>query len=83
MIVIELGYKSYVLPTSKAVALIEILEQAECYEHKYWNDEDRASRGMGDVKYTDHVYPNDQKFSMQIISNDLYNMAKLAGKPEK
>lgn len=83
MIVIELGYQKYVMPSDKALTLIGILEEAECYEHRYWNDDDRRARGMGDVKYTDHVYPNENKYNVQVISTDLYNMAKLAGKPEK
>jgi hypothetical protein len=29
------------------------------------------------------VYPNEEKYTMQVISDDLYHMAKLAGKPAK
>ena len=83
MITIEIGYTKFCLPKDKALTMIEILEKAEVYEAKYWNTEKRKERGMGDVDYTYHVYPNEKQFQMQIISDDLYNMAKLAGKPEK
>ena len=83
MIVVDLGYRSIVLPREEAFKLAEILEKAEVYEAKYWNAEKRKERGMGDVDYTYHVYPNERQFQMQIISDDMYNMAKLAGKPEK
>ena len=82
MIVIEIGYESYVLPTEKALQLIEILELAERYERKYWSKDERESRGMKE-EYTYHVYPNDKQYNMKIISDDMYRMAKLAGKPEK
>lgn len=82
MVVIEIGYHKYCLPKEQAFTMIEILEKAEVYEPKYWNTEKRKERGI-DVDYTYHVYPNEKQYSMQIISDDLYNMAKLAGKPEK
>ena len=84
MIVVEVGYQKLVLHREKAMLLAEILEQAECYEQKYWNEEERKRKGMSsDSNYTYHVYPNDNKYGMQIISDDVYRMAKLAGKPEK
>jgi len=32
---------------------------------------------------THHVYPNNEALTAKLISDDLYRMAKLAGKPEK
>ena len=80
MIVIELGYKNIVLPNKDAVTLLDILEKAEIFESKWIRVEDR---GNGGPDYTYHVYENTQQFGLKMISNDLYRMAKLAGKPEE
>lgn len=72
MMVIRLGYSHYVMPIKDAVQLMEILEKAEMYQHKY--------RSKDEV--THHVWPSDTVFEAQMIGNDLYSMAKLAGKPE-
>ena len=84
MVVIEVGYNKFCLPRDKALQLVEMLEQAEVYEAKYWSQEKRKKAGMDDgTDYTYHVYPNEKSFEMRIISDDLYQTAKLAGKPEK
>lgn len=72
MMIVSLGYSHYVMPTKDAVQLLEILEKAERYVHKYRaNDES-----------THHVWPNDTTVDAKMIGNDMYRMAKLAGKPE-
>lgn len=80
MILIELGYRSYIMPNDRALALIEMLESAEIYERVFIPKEKRIAGG-GD--YTHHVYQNEDGFSMRTISDGLYRMAKLAGKPAK
>lgn len=82
MVVISIGYDEYVFSREDAMTMIGLLEKAERYEQKYWNKEERAARGITS-EYTYHVYPNDKQNNMKIINNDLYQMAKLAGKPEK
>ena len=82
MIVVEIGYQKYVMQKEQAMKLIEVLEKAEVYEAKYWNETKRKEKGI-DADYTYHVYPNDKSFSMGIVADDHYRMAKLAGKPEK
>jgi len=82
MIVIDLGYRKVVLNREKAMQLMECLEGAEIYEERYWSDDKRKELGMTET-YTYHVYPNDANFSMQIVSDSKYQMAKLAGKPTK
>lgn len=79
MVVIEIGYRKYILPKEKAMLLAECLETAEMYEEKYWSEAERLDKGMTDA-YTYHVYPNDQTFNLKIVSDSLYQMAKLAGK---
>ena len=82
MVVVDLGYRKVILSKEQAFVLIECLEKAETYEEKYWNEAKRKEFGM-ENEYTYHVYPNEKSFSMQVISNDIYRMAKLAGKPEE
>ena len=80
MIVIDLGYRKVVMPKEKAMQLMDCLESAELYEEKYWSEDKRKELGMTET-YTYHVYTNESNFSMQIMSDSKYQMAKLAGKP--
>ena len=73
-VTIDLGYKSYVLDTKDALTLAEIVGKAEMYEEKY--------HGSGQDN-THHVYPNEERFTMRVLPDSMYNMAKLAGKPAK
>lgn len=82
MVVIDIGWQKIVLGREDALKLVEILEKSETYENKYWSREDREKLGMTE-EYTYHVYPNDKEYTMRIISDSHYEMAKLAGKPEK
>lgn len=82
MVVIDLGYRKVILPREKAFVLIDCLEGAEIYEEKYWDAEQRTALGMTE-KYTHHVYPLDTVFSMSIVGDSKYQMAKLAGKPQE
>lgn len=82
MIVIDLGYKSIVLPRAEGMKLLEILEKAEIYERKYWTSDKRRELGM-ETDYTYHVYPSDQEHMVKLITDQHYQMAKLAGKPQK
>jgi hypothetical protein len=82
MVVVDIGYKKYIMPRDKAMQLVEVLEGAEIYEEKYWSDEKRKEKGMTET-YTYHVYANEVNFSMQIMSDSKYQMARLAGKPQE
>jgi hypothetical protein len=82
MVVIEVGYKKYIMSREKALLLAEVLESAELYEAKYWGEADRAAKGMTE-SFTHHVYPNEASFEMRIVSDSLYALAKLAGKPQE
>lgn len=79
MIVVSLGYSSYVLSNKDAVALADILEKAELFEAIWIPSGERH----GGPDHTYHIYENDKQTEMKLISADLYRMAKLAGKPEK
>ena len=70
--VVSLGYGDIVLPTKDAVQLLEILEKAERYRQKY--------NGSNPTTY--HIWPQDVEYTGKLITEDMYRMAKLAGKPE-
>jgi len=36
-----------------------------------------------ETDYTYHVYPSDQEHAVKLITDQHYQMAKLAGKPQK
>lgn len=82
MIVVDLGYRKVVLTKEKAFTLIECLEGADVYEEKYWPEAKRKEKGITS-EYTYHVYPNEASFSMRILGDTQYQMAKLAGKPQE
>lgn len=74
MIVVKLGWDlNIVVNKEDALTFIDILERAEQYEEKY------VSGGEN----TKHVYPIDKTFGMEVLPTSAYQMAKLAGKPEK
>ena len=73
--VVSLSYGELVMPTKDALQLLEILERAEAYMMKYHTEEEGGN--------THHIYPNESTYPARMISEDLYRMAKLAGKPEK
>ena len=73
--IVNIGYHSYVVNTEEAVALLNILGEAEVFNEKY---EDKHT--------TYHVYPqelNGNRISMKLLPDSLYKFAKLAGKPEE
>lgn len=80
MIVVELGWSKFILNREDGIKLVELLEKAELYEEKWINKEDRAEDG---ADHTYHVYPNDKTFTMRLLPTQMYQMAKLAGKPAK
>ena len=73
--VIALGYREYVLDADKALTLLGLLEDAEMYHEKY------RQNGVN----TFHVYQNEepQAMTLKLLPKKLYDLAKLAGKPEE
>ena len=82
MVVMDLGYRSVVLSTEDAIRVAEILARGEAFEEKYRTKEEKEKSGI-DTDYTYHVYPQDKGFTMKIMPDSQYQMAKLAGKPVK
>ena len=63
-----------VLELEDAVKIVEILSKGERYEYKY------RSEGAS----THHVYPmSDFAPTITLLQDEVYRIAKLAGKPEK
>jgi len=79
-VVVEMGYKSFVMDTKDGVALMEVLGRAEMYEEKYNREEESA-----ESRYTYHVYPMDVRsgIAMRLLSDELYKLYKIAGKPQE
>lgn len=75
MVVVTLPYGTLVMNAKDAFALAEIYARSEEYKEKWRTAEDGGT--------THHVFPNENKMLMNAITDDLYRMAKLAGKPEK
>lgn len=78
MMIVTVGYGEFAMSPKDAVALSEILQRAERYTKKYHREE-------GDVKshYTHHAWAHEEEFQMRLVSDDMFRMAKLAGKPEE
>ena len=79
--VVRLGYHEYVLSLSDAGKIVELIATAERFERVYVPSKDGKPS-----HHTFHVYPKEAEDSMssiEVINDDLYRMAKLAGKPEK
>ena len=77
--ILTIGYTKYVLDVELAVKVAKVVADAEIYEHAY-------HRAEGDTEsfYTYHAYPQgDHQVTIDLISDDAYNVAKLAGKPGK
>ena len=81
-VVVTLGYKPYVMDPADGVALAEILGRAELYEKKYHKGLEGEDP---DYHYTYHVWAqeSDDAFSLAVIPDKVYKIAKLAGKPIK
>ena len=73
MMIVKLGWDAmFAMPVADAVAIAEILAKSHTWKENY-----------KDGQTTFHAYPVDNKITMELISPSLFNMAKLAGKPEK
>lgn len=78
-VIVNLGYRSVVLDADKAVALAALVADAEMYQSKYHSKTDTQ-----ESHNTHHIYPVDPDvgFTMQMLTNESYNLYKLAGKPD-
>ena len=73
-VIIAIGYTKYVMDLDKAVQVMEAFCNMERYDAVYHKPEDGGT--------TYHVYPETMTASIEVIQESLYQMAKIAGKPE-
>jgi hypothetical protein len=77
--VIQIGYRRYVMEAEDALVLAKALANSERYEKK-WRDEKN-----GGTSY--HIWApnvsNDDPCTIELLSDNLYRLAKLAGEPER
>lgn len=76
--IISFGYEDYVVEAAEALEVYNILAKAERYKSRY-----RRHDEGGTLHY---IWPQDSSDdikTIRIISDDLYRIAKLAGKPEE
>jgi hypothetical protein len=76
-VIVSLGWSNeYVMDAEKALTMLELLKDAEIYKEQY------RSTDKGGTLY--HIYAQDREIcTMKVLSNNFYNLAKLAGKPEE
>ena len=73
--IIRIGYKDYIMNTQDALHILDLINKAERYETTYTPN----TRNK-----TYHVYDTpmeDKTDNLEIVHDDLYRMAKLAGRP--
>lgn len=75
--IVKIGYKDYVMSADQALTLLALLEGAEIYESKW----DAASKNTSHYIYQQDT--SDFIREMKILPTALYNLAKLAGKPNR
>ena len=76
--IVKIGYTDFVLDTAKALTMLELLADAEIYEEKWHKQEEGGT--------TYHIYPQDTNEGirhLKVIPQAFYQMARMAGKPEK
>ena len=71
-VVLNIPYGDFVIDAKDAMMLCEALAKAERYREKYQSS-----------NTTYHIYPHEgAQFGFRLLTNNQYNMYKLAGKPE-
>lgn len=74
MAYVTIGYENYVLPIEQAVIIADWLTNAEAYVNKYHGSNNTT---------THHVYERETGVHISVMPRAMYQIAKLAGKPEK
>ena len=73
-VIVTIGWNNeFVMDADKALTLLDLLKDAEKYQDKY-----------GKNGNTFHIFPQDKELAtLKVLSTNMYNLAKLAGKPEE
>ena len=75
--IVKINYKEYIMNTEDALHILDLLSKAERYETVYASATKSKTYHVYDVSIEDKID------SLEIVHEDLYRMAKLAGKPTK
>ena len=75
--IIRVGYEQYVMDAEDALKMHEILAKAERHKRDY-----RSRDEGGPLHYVWAQDSEDEARNFEIMPDNLYRMAKLAGKPE-
>jgi hypothetical protein len=75
--IIRIGYDEFVVEARDALTIHEILGKAEHYHKKY-----RSRDDGGPLFYVWEQDASTDMRSFEVVPDNLYRMAKLAGKPE-
>ncbi len=78
-VIMNWGYKQIVVDADKAVAIAEMICGAEMFESKYHSKTESSPSHQ-----TYHIYPmaHSDNLEMRVITNEQYQMYRLAGRPE-
>jgi len=73
-VIVTIGWNNeFVMDADKALTLLDLLKDAEKYQDKYNKNGN-----------TFHIFPQDKELAtLKVLSTNMYNLAKLAGKPEE
>ena len=75
--IIRIGYDQFVMDAEDALTIHEILAKAECFKRNY-----RSKDEGGTLYYVWQQDAETEPRNIEIMPDNLYRMAKLAGKPE-
>lgn len=75
--IVRIGYDQYVMDAKDALTIHEILAKAECFKRNY-----RSKDDGGPLFYIWEQDAETEPRNIEIMPDNLYRMAKLAGKPE-
>ena len=75
--IVNFGYSDYIVDAEDALTLYNILSKAERYKRDY-----RSKDEGGPLHYVWEQDNEDEMRNFTIMSDSLYRMAKLAGKPQ-
>ena len=75
--IVNFGYSDYIVDAEDALTLYNILAKAERYKRDY-----RSKDEGGPLHYVWEQDNEDEMRNFTIMSDSLYRMAKLAGKPQ-
>lgn len=79
MVVVNLGYSTSIVVTKEdAMALVGILERSYAWDEKYVS---KSESETGESHYLYYAYPSTNMPTMKIVNDEVFTMAKLAGKP--